>query len=115
MSSVGSGTVRFDIDFVYTLKGVRYIQNIGKNLIFVETLEHTYFTGVQMLKMFKEALRAFKLSRNNDIYITSVEVMGNLNFTITNTNYAWKWHYRFAHVSVKWLKFLNNRGVCGKD
>lgn len=90
---------------------------MGRNLISVGDLERTVFTGAlsdRVIKMFN-ALRAFKATRNNGIYIMLAEVMGDLDFTITNIDDTKKRHNRLAHVSGKGLKFLNDTGVFGKD
>lgn len=67
--------------------------------------------------MFKGALRSFKAIGNNGNQITYVRAMDglNLSFTITDTDHTQKWHNRLAHVSVKRLKFFNDKGVFGKD
>lgn len=66
------------------------------------------------MKIFKGALKACKAIRRNSIYITHAEVMGGLNFSITDTDHTKKWHNRLAHVSVKGLKLLNDKVVFGK-
>lgn len=66
---------------------------MGRNLISVKELEHTGFTnalGDGVIKVFKGALRDFKAARRNGIYIMQAEVMGGLNFTITNTGHLLK-------------------------
>ena len=93
---------------------------MGRNLISIGELEKIGFTGGVgggMIKMFKGALRAFKGVRKNGIYITYVEVISGTTPTIASvdTDHTQKWHNRLAHVSVKGLKFLNDKGVLGKD
>lgn len=48
--------------------------------------------------------------------MTHAEVVGFLNFTITSidTYHTQKLHNRLAHVTVKGLNFLNDKGVLGK-
>ncbi|KAL2487396.1 Uncharacterized protein Adt_32152 [Abeliophyllum distichum] len=120
ITGISDVTVRFDSGFVHTLKGVRYIPHMGRNLISAGELEKIGFVGVLgngMLKMTKGALRAFKAVRRNGIYIVRAEVVDGLNSTIASidTDHTQKWHNRLAHVSVKGLKFLNDKGVFGKD
>ncbi|KAL2470734.1 Retrovirus-related Pol polyprotein from transposon TNT 1-94 [Abeliophyllum distichum] len=83
-------------------------------------LESTSFMGRlsnDMIRMCKGALRAFKDTRRNGIYITHAEVISGLHSTISSIDidHTQKWHNRLAHVSVKGLKFLNDKGVFGKD
>lgn len=62
---------------------------MGRNLIFLGELECIGFMGAlgdKVLKMFNGALRAFKVTRNNGIYIMHAKVMGDLNFA-TNINH----------------------------
>ena len=55
--------------------------------------------------------------RRNGIHISTVEVMDGSGSYVTsiNTDDIHKWHNRLAHVSVKWIKFLNNKDVFGKN
>lgn len=41
--------------------------------------------------------------------------MGGLNSTITDSNNTQKWHDRLANVSIKAPKYLNDKGMLGKD
>ncbi|KAL2512601.1 Uncharacterized protein Adt_18201 [Abeliophyllum distichum] len=120
ITGVGNVTVKFDSGFVHTLRKVRYVLHMGRNLISVGELESTGFMGRLgngMIRMCKGALRAFKATRRNGIYITNAEVMSGLNSTISSfdTKHTQKWHNRLTHISVKGLKFLNDKGVFGKD
>lgn len=90
VSNVGSMTIKFDNNFVHTLREVRQIPLISKNIISMGELKCTCF---RVLEMYKGILRAFKATRKNDIYITHVEVIGGLNSTITNTDHTQKWYY----------------------
>lgn len=68
-----------------------------------------------MIKIFEGALRTFKNTRRNGIYITHAEVTGSLNSNITDNDHAQKWYNRLAYITVKRLKILNANGVFGKD
>lgn len=64
INSKGSVTGRFDSDLVHTLKEVRYIPLMDRNLILVKGLERTSFIGTiddGVLKIFKGALRPLRL------------------------------------------------------
>ncbi|KAL2527180.1 Retrovirus-related Pol polyprotein from transposon TNT 1-94 [Abeliophyllum distichum] len=120
ITGVGNITVKFDSGFVHTLRKVRYVPHMGRNLISIGELDSTGFMdrlGNGMIRMCKGALRAFKATRRNSIYITHAEVMSGLNSTISSidTDHTQKWHNTLAHVSIKGLKFLNDKGVFGKD
>lgn len=98
------------------LKEVRYIPHMGRDLILVGKLQCIGFTGALTDGVLKcLAPIALKATRNNNIYIMFAEAMGGLYFTITNTKHTQKWHDKLAHSSVKGFKFLNNKGVWGKD
>lgn len=77
----------FDIDFVYTLKDVRYILELSKNLISAEKLEKADFTSKienGVLKLVKNALFSVKGTRKNDIYITIGKAIRGLDFSIAS-------------------------------
>lgn len=113
---MGSVTVRFD--GLYTHWKRLYIPHMGKNLISMWDLERKGFAGILgegVMKILKGVLRAFKATRINGIYIMHVEVMGGINSSIVDTNYTKKWQNRLAYISVKELKFLNDKDMFGKD
>ncbi|KAL2526103.1 Uncharacterized protein Adt_11157 [Abeliophyllum distichum] len=117
---VGNVIVKFDSGFVHTLKEVRYVPYMGRNLISIGELESTSFMGRLgngMIRMCKGALRAFKATRRKGIYFTHAKVMSGLNSTISSIDidHTQKWHNRLAQVSVKGLKFLNDKSVFDKD
>lgn len=64
VTSMGRVTVRFDNGFVHTLKKVRYIPHMERNLILMGELERIGFTsalGDEMLKIFNKHLEPLKL------------------------------------------------------
>jgi hypothetical protein len=88
IAGIGNINVKFDTGFVYTLKDVRYIPELSRNLISVGRLEKDDFTGKignGMLKMIKGALVSIKGIKKNDIYITIGEVIRDVNSSISST------------------------------
>ncbi|XP_022894057.1 uncharacterized protein LOC111408542 [Olea europaea var. sylvestris] len=67
--------------------------------------------------MIKGALVTCKGTKRNGIYVTTAEIVKNSTSSInlTNTDDTHKWHNRLAHISIKGLKLLNDKGVFGKD
>ncbi|XP_022899023.1 uncharacterized protein LOC111412360 [Olea europaea var. sylvestris] len=67
--------------------------------------------------MIKGALVSIKGIKKNDIYITTGEVIRDMNSSISSLkiDHTHTWHNRLAHVGVKGLKLLNKKGAFGND
>ena len=120
IAGIGDIKIKFNTGFVYVLKEVRYIPELSRNLISVGRLEKDNFTGKienDMFKMMKGALISIKEIKKNDIYITTGEVIRGLNSSISSAkiDHTHTWHSRLAHVSIKGLKLLNEKGAFGND
>lgn len=118
IAGVDNITVRFDSEFVHTF-GSWYIPHMDKNLISIKELESTGFVDALddgMIKIFKVAHRTLKLL-GEMAYRSHTEVLDVLNSTIISirNDHTRKWHNMLAYVSVKGLKFLNLKGIFGKD
>ena len=117
---IGDITLKLDSGYVLKLRDVRFIPEMARNLISVGELEKNGFTRKienEMIKMFKEAMVVCKGVRRNGIYALPAKVVSSLGFHIDsiNSDAIKKCHNRLAHVSVRGLKFLNDKGVFGKD
>ena len=120
IARIGNITLKFDTSYVLKWHEVRYIPEIGRNLISVGALETDGFSGKignNMLKMIKGALVTCKGIKRNGIYVTAAEIIKNSSSSInlTNKDDTHKWHNRLAHISIKGLKLLNDKGVFGND
>lgn len=117
---IGDITLKLESGYVLKLRDVTFIPEMARNLISVGELEKNGFTGKienEMIKMFKGAMMVCKGVRRNGIYALTAEVMSSScsHLDSINSDVTQKWHNRLAHVSIKRLKFLNNKGVFGKD
>lgn len=74
-------SLKFNTGFLYTLRNVRYILELSRNLISVGRLEKSDFFGKigdGILKLVKDVLVSMKETRKNDVYITIGEVIKGL-------------------------------------
>ncbi|KAE8654393.1 hypothetical protein F3Y22_tig00117048pilonHSYRG00173 [Hibiscus syriacus] len=110
---VGKGDIRLKLpnQTTWTLKGVRHIPGLKRNLISVGQLDgegfSTTFSGCEW-KITKGALVISRDKKTGTLYITS-----NLENIITVADADGKsniWHQRLGHMSEKWMKTLLSKG-----
>jgi LTR polyprotein gag-polypeptide-like protein/Pol polyprotein/gag-pre-integrase-like protein/zinc knuckle protein len=119
--TVGLGTIRVKMHdgAVRTLKDVRHIPDLRKNLISIGLLEKNGCKIVAdngVMKVVRGSLVVMKAVRNNNLYpLLGNTVTGNLAIGISgskdHTECTRIWHMRLGHMSEKGLSLLSGQGL----
>ena len=107
---------------IRTLKDVRYLLGLRKNLISLGQLDNSglsYKVKSGILKVTKGSMVVIKAERKNGLY----EMIGNTHLAqgkggdnlVTEKDKNCLWHVRLGHMSIKGLQVLSKQGLLNGD
>ena len=95
----------------WTLKNVRYIPGLKKNLISIGQLDNTGYAtefGKSSWKIVKGVMVVARGTKSRTLYTTA----GCINIVVAESaSNSSLWHNRLGHTSVKGMKMLAAKGV----
>lgn len=118
VSGIGTVNIKFEDGNNISLKHVRHVPQIKRNLISMAMLDRDGFNvkiknGV--LRVLRGSLVVMQGRIKNGIYILQWTIeKDQTNITTDNEDLTMKWHRRLGHVSYGGLKVLDQNGVLGK-
>lgn len=116
---IGSIKLKMNDGSVFTLKNVKYVPEIKRNLISLGNLDqlgYTFKAQEGKLVVVKGSLIVMKGIRSNGLYTLEGETLnGLLNATENNQNDSMLWHLRLAHISNRGLQELYKQGLLGNN
>ena len=106
---------------VRTLRNVRYIPSLKRNLISLRELDDsglTYKAENCVIKVIKGSMVVIKRIKNHGLYeVISEIVIQNqpTRLIASGDDKSIKWHNRLGHISEKGLQILSKRGLLEGD
>ncbi|KAL0449089.1 UNVERIFIED_CONTAM: Retrovirus-related Pol polyprotein from transposon TNT 1-94 [Sesamum latifolium] len=110
---VGDVCMIFENGFKFTLKNVKHVPDLARNLMSCSALEEEGLEGrwrKGIMKIMKGSLNVFKAERKKNLYICSV-TYDIIAASVTHMNTSDLWHKRLGHISSKGLELLHKHGV----
>lgn len=119
---IGTGDIAIKMydGIVRTLRNVRYVPNLKRNLVSLGILEDEGYTcksDNKILKIMKGSLVVMKGPKRNGLYYLEGEtvISPDSDALTVNENKSSLWHNRMGHIGNKGLKSLYNQKLLGKD